>query len=245
MNEPNIAESHPIIFSLALLLLLIIIQGVGVGAAQQMGLPPSSFATYTEIVLAFILLALVTALRWWREIGLRPGEGQAGLLLYLPALALPLGNLTFGIVEDAWPVLLNYALLALLSGFVEEVAFRGLMLRAFRLAGPWKAVLATSFLFGLTHAANVLAGYEPVYALIQIAYALAIGFGFGAMALKGGRLWPLIAAHALGNFVAFINGGEIGPHLYLLSLFYILLFTGYGFYLLRNMRSEPAEVAAL
>lgn len=228
----NALERHPLRFSLLLLLLLIVVQAVGVGAAQQMGLPPTTFAVYTEAFLAVILALFVSLLHWWPEIGFRLPAARSRLLLFLPALALPLGNLTFGIAERAWPALLSAALLALLSGFVEEVAFRGLMLRAFRPTGTWRALLVSTALFGLTHAFNVLAGYEPLYALIQIAYALAIGFGFGAMVLKGRMLWPLILAHALGNFVAFINGGEIGPQLYLVSLFYILLFAGYGFYLM-------------
>lgn len=242
MPELNAVERHPFRFALLLLLLLIIVQAVGVGAAQQMGLTPTTFAVYTEALLALILLVIIWRLHWWREIGFRRAPGRTSLLLFLPALVIPLGNLTFGIGMHEGPALLSFALLGLLSGFVEEVTFRGLMLRAFRPGGAWKAVLVPTVLFGLTHALNVLAGYEPLYAAIQIAYALAIGFGFGAMVLKGRMLWPLIIAHGLGNFIAFINAGELGPHLTIVSLVYIVLFSGYGLYLMLRWPDRTARI---
>jgi hypothetical protein len=240
METLNAAEKHPYRFSLILLLLLVFIQSVGVAAATTMELPANSFGVYTEIVLTIILVLLVTRMKWWREIGYRKAAPPAMLLLYLPALVLPIGNLTFGIAVSALPALLNFALLAATSGFVEETVFRGLMLRAFLPRGKWQAVLISTAFFGFTHIINVFAGYEPLYAVIQVCYALAIGFGFGAMVVKGRLLWPLVIAHALGNFFAFINSGEIGLQLYLVSIIYILLFSGYGLYLMLQKDEKPA-----
>jgi hypothetical protein len=244
MKRSTFAERHPFAFSLLLLLLLLVVQGAGVAIAQSRGLPATTFGAYTGLLLALLLAVIVTRLGWWREIGFRSAESPAALLLYLPAFILPLGSLTFGIALSALPALLNFALLAAASGFVEEDTFRGLVLRAFLPRGPWRAVLISAALFGAVHALNVLAGYEPLYALVQIAYALAIGFGFGAMVVKGRLLWPLIVAHALGNFFAFINDGEVGPQLFIVSLTYVLLFTGYGLYLMLRKERVPDTPSA-
>ena len=52
------------------------------------------------------------------------------------------------------------------------------------------------------------------------------------MLVKGRLLWPLIIAHGLGNFAAFLNDGQIGMHLYVVTIVYVVLFTGYGLYLM-------------
>lgn len=230
---------HPLQFSVLLLVLILIIQAAGVVIAQQLGLPLTHFSVYSEVILSLILVILVSRLGWWQEIGFRKLERYGSLVLFLPALALPLGNLTFGIAAMPGSALAASAVLALTSGFVEEVVFRGLMLRAFLPQGEWKAALVTAALFGFTHIANVAAGYDALYVVVQICYALAIGFGFGAMAIKGRAIWPLILAHSLGNFIALINNGQIGTQFFLVSLAYIVLFAGYGLYLMIRKSNPP------
>ncbi len=238
MENITFIGKRPWLFSLLLLLLLIIVQALGVAAAQLMELPPNTFNVYTEILLTITMIIIVSQMKWWQRIGFHHADNSVSLLIFLPALALVIGNLTFGIAVTRAPVLLTFALLAITSGFVEEVIFRGLMLRAFQPRGEWKAVLITTAIFGFTHLMNIFAGYDPLYAVIQVAYALAIGFCFGAMAIKGGVLWPLVIIHALGNFFAFINDGQIGLHLYIVSLTYIVLFTGWGLYLLLHKQQS-------
>ena len=250
MKSQRAFEKHPYAFSFLLLILFFVINAVGVILADRAGLPPASYALYTELALVVILVGIVFLLGWWGEIGLRRPQSAAALLLYLPALAVLLGNLTFGIYIQNLPDLVNYFLLACASGFVEELVFRGLMLRAFLPRGEWTAVLVTAFFFGMAHAANALAGSNLLYVVVQIAYALAIGFGFAAMRLAGGMLWPLMIAHALGNFMAFINtdsgqitGGEVTAQVWIISLVYIVLFSGYGLYLMRRKVAPDPQVA--
>jgi uncharacterized protein len=242
MKSLSAAERHPFRFSFLLLLMLVLVQAAGVVIAGRTGLPASRVGIVTELVLALMLVILVSRLRWWKEIGYRKPEHPADLLIFLPALALPIGNLTFGIAVTGVSALLSFATLAIASGFVEEVMFRGLMLRAFAPGGPWKALVTSTALFGLTHALNVFAGHDPRYAAFQVGYALAIGFGFGAMALKGRLLWPLALAHAAGNFFAFINDGQMGVHLLVVSTLYIVLFVGCGLYLM--LRAKPVGTHA-
>jgi uncharacterized protein len=226
------AQRQPFRFSFLLLLLLVLVQAAGVVIAGRTGLPASRVGIVTELVLALILIILVSRLGWWKEIGFRKPEHPADLLLFLPALALPIGNLTFGVAVTGVSAFLSLATLAMASGFVEEVIFRGLMLRAFAPGGQWKALVTSTALFGFTHALNVFAGHDPLYAALQVGYALGIGFGFGAMALKSRLLWPLVLAHGLGNFFAFINDGQVGPHLFVALTLYIVLSVGYGLYLM-------------
>ena len=247
MHTPlRFAERQPLVFSLLILALLLAVNAAGVAAAQAMSLPPQSFSLVTEIVVVIVLAIVVSAMRWWREIGFRKAESPKALLWFLPALALTAGSLSFGIYTTEIRALLVFAVLAAASGFVEETIFRGLMLRAFLPRGAWTAVLVPSVIFGLSHAANLLAGADPLVTGVQILYALAIGIGFGAVAVKTRLIWPLVIAHGLGNFFSFINAptnqaltGSLLTHFLVVTSAYVVLFTAYGLYLM--LHKEPVE----
>ncbi len=95
-------------------------------------------------------------------------------------------------------------MLAGLIGFVEEVFFRGLILRAIAPRGLWKAAIISSIVFGLLHSLNPLAGANPLDTLLQLGYTLAIGFGFAAVALRTRVIWPLVLIHGLIDFASFL-----------------------------------------
>lgn len=244
-THSRFAERQPLIFSLLILLLLLFVNAAGVAVAQQIGLPPQTFNLYTEVALVVVLVILVSAMRWWREIGFRKVDSSRTYGYFLPSLALVVGSLSFGVYITNPRALLVFAVIAAASGFVEEVIFRGLMLRAFLPRGVWTAVMVPAVIFALSHAANVFAGADPLVTGMQILYALAIAFCFGAIAVKTRVIWPLVIAHALGNFFAFINSpadqaltGSLLVHFLVVTGAYIVLFTGYGLYLM--LRKEPA-----
>jgi membrane protease YdiL (CAAX protease family) len=244
MNETRFAERHPIWFSFLLILLLFISGALAVVASQVTKLPPTTFTVYSEMFLVVVLVILISAIRWWRGIGYRAASSARDLLLYTPALVLVIGNLIaniiVGIKVTTLPALLSILLLGLLSGFAEETIFRGLMLRAFLPRGAWTAVLASTGFFGFSHALNVLGGISsPLYVAVQIAYALAIGFCFAAIALKGGLVWPLAVCHGLGNFAAFLSSGKPGGNevtslMIIGSAIYIVFFTAVGIVVMRR-----------
>lgn len=235
MNVPGFARRQPLLFSLLLLLTLFLVNGTAVTVSQIRNVPLTSVVVYSELVMAVLLVLIVSKMGWWREIGFRKPERSGTMWLYVPALLLPVGNLTFGVDVTGGDALLSFAVLAALSGFVEEVIFRGLMLRAWTARGETAALGVTTAIFGIAHAGNVLAGSDPLYVLLQAAYSLAIGFGFGAMALRGGLIWPLVLAHGLGNFVALINSEHYAVgHLSMVVMVYIAVFVGHGIYLLRS-----------
>lgn len=234
MDLHGLVQQRPYRFCLLLLLVLIVANAAALAVSRSMGVPVTFVLVFSELLVAALLVLIVFRLGWWSEIGFTRPERPGALWLFAPALLLPLGNLTFGLAPVAARELLLFALLAALSGFVEEVIFRGLMLRALLVRGERAALLGTSGLFGVAHAGSLAAGSDPLYVVLQIAYSLAIGFSFGAMALRGRLLWPLIAAHGLGNFIAFINVGErFAGHLATVVAAYIVAFVGYGLFLVR------------
>ena len=86
--------------------------------------------------------------------------------------------------------------LAIYSGPVEEIVFRGLGLRLLeRLVGTWLALAATSALFGFAHLMN-----PGATVFSGLAITLEAGIMLGAAFLLTRRLWLAIGIHSAWNF---------------------------------------------
>ncbi|HMG47631.1 MAG TPA: type II CAAX endopeptidase family protein [Allosphingosinicella sp.] len=86
--------------------------------------------------------------------------------------------------------------ISIISGFAEELLFRGILFRYLeRTAGSWAALALTSALFGGAHLFNPNA--SPIAAA---AIAIEAGILLGAVYMLTRRLWAAIGLHAAWNF---------------------------------------------
>ncbi|MGY2896506.1 CPBP family intramembrane glutamic endopeptidase [Deinococcus sp. UYEF24] len=211
MKRPPFAERHPLWF-VALLELAVTLVSLLVGTAAHVTRVSSEGVTATaSTILSVLAVGLLSALSWWRAAGFRRADTPHDLLWFLPLLLPVVLNLCLGLDFRSLILTVELLLISLLIGFSEETIFRGLMLNALKAKGPWTAATVTSVLFRLSHALNLLSGKSGAEILIQICYALAIGFGFAAVALTTGLLWPLILVHALIDFTSFLGRTELSP----------------------------------
>ena len=89
------------------------------------------------------------------------------------------------------------ALLALASGFGEEIAFRGyLQSRLAQRYNPGTAVMIVAVLFALSHPVGDVS--NP---LLYIATAVLVGILFGTVFVRTGSLWMGIALHTVWNYL--------------------------------------------
>ena len=83
---------------------------------------------------------------------------------------------------------------AYVSGLLEELAFRAILLRILgRLVGPMGGLVLSAALFGLAHAAHA-----PLWAVAQI--VLNGGLTMGLLYMASGRLWLSIGMHVGYDF---------------------------------------------
>lgn len=121
----------------------------------------------------------------------------AGFLLFntIADIVMALGGFTvLGLrgIGQLWAMLG----MAIFSGVLEEVLFRGLILRHLeRLTGTWGALALTSAFFGAAHLGNDNATWFAAFAI-----ALEAGLLLGAAYLLTRRLWLAIGIHAAWNF---------------------------------------------
>ncbi|ECH9276465.1 CPBP family intramembrane metalloprotease [Salmonella enterica subsp. enterica] len=100
----------------------------------------------------------------------------------------------------------EYAVLALFTimvGFNEELYFRGLAFSFLSRLTRKQAVIGSSIVFGVLHAANALSGTNPVEVLLQIVFAFLVGIVLALIVSITRSLWIGIVWHAVHNFLSF------------------------------------------
>ena len=143
----------------------------------------------------------------WSDLGLGVLVALAVQILVLPAIAFLLRPLlgqpeVSGPVQDLLDKAQGPAFLGLIlsvavgAPLVEELFFRGLLLRSLQRRVPnWAAVALSAVAFGLAHGSAL-----PVDAVVLVMISLTV---FGAilamLAIRTGRLGPSIVTHAVFN----------------------------------------------
>jgi membrane protease YdiL (CAAX protease family) len=237
MRAPGFAERHPYVFVALVEVMVIAVYMVAGTVAHLRHLTTLQMYGIANLALTAIVALQLTRMRWWKATGFRAAGSPRDLLWYVVPLIPMAINWIPGIdLGSARHLLLVFAL-TLMVGFVEEAVFRGLMFTALRPLGGWRAVLVPSVLFGVTHSLNVLAGKSGPDALAQVAYAMAIGFAFGALVLRNGLLWPLVLVHFLIDFAHFSQkpGFELSPGwTRVVVMGTTVAFTAYGLWVMRG-----------
>ncbi len=124
-------------------------------------------------------------------------------LYWIPVLLLPTGNLLpffWAQVSFSWHTLL----LSLIGALVEEMLFRGFLLKTILLPriNPILAISLSAVLFALMHVFNLWSGAQFPAVLMQIFCALCFGIWAGTVVWhKNGILIPVLA-HVLLNLTA-------------------------------------------
>jgi membrane protease YdiL (CAAX protease family) len=131
---------------------------------------------------------------WARE--LLAGTGAGALLFSIAVgIAAALGGYHVagrGVLATLWVPLAA----SLISGFAEELLFRGILFNYVeRTSGSWIALALTSALFGAAHLANPNASWVAALAIM-----IEAGILLGAVYMLTRRLWAAIGLHAAWNF---------------------------------------------
>ncbi|MEO6153826.1 MAG: CPBP family intramembrane glutamic endopeptidase [Croceibacterium sp.] len=134
------------------------------------------------------------AAAWELACGIGAG---AGLFCLVTAIAAGLGGIAVtGVRPFAQTEFWIWAAIAIVTGAIEEIVFRGVLLRQLeRLTGTWIALGLSAAGFGLLHLANRDATLAGAFSL-----ALESGLLLGAAYLYTRRLWLVAGLHGAWNF---------------------------------------------
>ena len=105
-------------------------------------------------------------------------------------------------------------------GFLEELIFRGLLFRAMAKDGVKSAIIVSSVTFGIGHIVNLIngSGAELLPNLLQVVYAVAIGFAFVMIYCRTKSLMPCMIVHSVFNGLSvFANEAVMTPRRHIVS----------------------------
>ena len=199
------------------------------------------------IVLSVVLFLFVKKNGLSEKYGLCKSNIPASkMLFYIPILLLFTDNLWYGAVLNVTPLeTVLYVLSMICVGFLEEMIFRGLLFKAMIKDGVKSAIIVSSVTFGIGHIVNLIngSGAELLSNVLQILYAVAIGFMLVMIFYKTKSLLVCIAMHsifnslsAFANKAARTNQGEI-----ISALFLIIVAGGYALYIALKVKDTEVK----
>ena len=229
-------EKSEIWFAVAWIIAYVVLASTGDNISADLGID--------KIVTLPILIAMSACLYFFvRKNGLtekyglcRPKLPAARMLYYIPLLVLLTANLWYGVAMNMSPLeTVLYVLSMFCVGFLEELIFRGLLFQAMVKDGVKSAIIVSSVTFGIGHIVNLIngSGAELLSNLLQVVYAVAIGFAFVMIYVKSRSLMPCIIVHSVFNGLsAFANEAAMTPQREIVSgILLAVIAGGYAVYL--------------
>ena len=163
-------------------------------------------------------------------------------LFFIPLAVIASCNLWNGVrMNFSLPETVLYIVSMLCAGFVEEVIFRGFLLRAILGKKVLQALFVSGLTFGLGHIVNLLNGADFLPTLLQVGYAFAVGFLFAVIVYKGKSLYPCILTHSFLNATSAFAVERSRSNTILISMILCIISAGYILYLLKGGLEQEAD----
>ncbi|MBD5523182.1 MAG: CPBP family intramembrane metalloprotease [Lachnospiraceae bacterium] len=216
-------------FTIACIVIYCVLQSLAYPLNELIGIEYSASAVFC-ILQTVIVFCFIQKNGLFECYGLCKSSIPAGrFLYYIPLVILASGNLWFG-------VSVNYSLAGtvcriacmLCVGLLEEVIFRGFLFKALAKDNIKTAIIISSVTFGVGHLVNLVngSGMELADTLVQITFAIAVGFLFVILFYRGGSLLPCIITHsAINTASTFAIGTAVTLEMHMVHILIMIVIT--------------------
>lgn len=223
----KIFKKHETLFCILLIVLYVVTNSFCV---QNFGYT-SCEGFILNTVLSLLLLGIILILKRSSYYGLTKVKDAKKYLYFLPLVLIASVNLWNGF-NTTLPAreIIFYILTMINVGFIEEIIFRGFLFRMMEQTNVKAAVLVSSLTFGIGHIVNLLNGAELLPTLLQICYAVSIGYLFVIIFHKSKSLLPCIITHSAVNALSVFNV-ENTVSLYVAPVFLVTVPLVYALYI--------------
>ena len=195
-------EKSELTFALAWIGIYCVGMSVFDGISRSIGVESAATAVFALAISAFLYL-------WLKKRGklecfglCKPTAPCKAFLFFIPLVVITSQNLWGGVAMryDALGTVC-FIVKMLCVGFLEELIFRGFLFKAMSRDSIRWAVVVSSVTFGLGHIINLVngSGMGLMENLVQIFFAVLIGFLYVIMFWRGGSLWPCVVSHGVLN----------------------------------------------
>lgn len=236
-------EKHELGFALIWIGIYVVLFSISDNVSATIGIQKITTAPLCIVMVAYLYLWL-TKNKLLKEYGLcKAAPMNKSNLFYIPLIFISTTNIWFGIKLNLSILETVLGIISMLCvGFIEEIVFRGFLFKALSRNNLKQAIIISSITFGVGHIVNLLNGAEVFETLLQVCYAIAIGFLFTIMFYKGKSLWPCIITHGVVNSLSIIaneNARTRGIHI-ACAVVLCLIPTAYAFFISKQSKTENA-----
>jgi len=230
----KIFEKHETSFCILLIVAYILVNSYCI---QNYGIEDYRSAIINTIF-SITLIILMIILKRTSYYGLTKVTNLKRYLYFIPLLLIVSVNLWNGInINNSTSEIIFYILTMINVGFIEEIIFRGFLFRMMAKDNVKRAIIVSAITFGIGHIVNLLNGADLIPTLIQICYAISIGYLFVIIFYKSKSLIPCIITHSLVNSLSIFNV-ENAVSLYVSSVFLIIVPLVYAMYINKNIKEQ-------
>ena len=225
-------EKHETSLCILLIVLYVIINSYCV---QNFGVTDYRSAVINT-VFSVALIILTTVLGRVSYYGLTKAENPKRFLYFLPFVLIISVNLWSGINVNNTPKEIVFHILTMLNvGFIEEIIFRGYLFKMMEKDNVKVATAVSSITFGIGHIVNLFNGAELIPTLLQICYAMSVGYLFVVIFRKSKSIIPCIIAHSVNNALSIFNEDN-AVSLYIAPVFLIVVPLVYAVYINKTVK---------
>lgn len=229
-------EKSELLFAIACIVIYVVSASAADILSEQAGIQKIVTAPVLTAISA-VLILFVKKNGLTEKYGLcKPKASASKMLFYIPLIILLTANLWYGVsVKPSFTETALYVLSMLCVGFIEEMIFRGFLFRAMAKNGVKSAIAVSSLTFGIGHIVNLIngSGAELIPTLLQVIYAVAVGFTFVMIYCRTKSLVPCILTHGIFNSLsAFTDEAAMTPQRQIASGVLIAVIAGgYALYI--------------
>ena len=228
----KIFEKHETLFCILLIVVYVLVNSY---CMQNFGLEDYRF-TAINIIFSIILIILMIVLKRTTYYGLIKVTNSKKYLYFIPLVLIITVNLWNGInINNSTSEIIFHILNMINIGFIEEIIFRGFLFKMMAKDNIKSAISVSSITFGIGHIINLFNGAELIPTLMQICYAISIGYLFVTIFYKSKSLIPCIITHSLTNSLSIFNIKNSST-LYISSIFLIIVPVIYAIYINKTIK---------
>ncbi|MBQ6135375.1 MAG: CPBP family intramembrane metalloprotease [Bacilli bacterium] len=201
----KLLKEHETLFTIVLIMIYVIVNSY---IMQNFG--TSSYqSVIINTTLSILLVLLVILLKRVEFYGITNPNHTEKFIYFIPLFIISLFNLRRGIhINNSTSEMIFHILTMINIGFLEEMLFRGFLFKMMAKDNIQSAIIVSSITFGIGHIVNLLNGAELVQTLLQVCYAIAIGYMLVMIFYKSKSIIPCIIFHAVFNSLTIFATGS-------------------------------------
>ncbi|MCR4692194.1 MAG: CPBP family intramembrane metalloprotease [Lachnospiraceae bacterium] len=202
----KIYEKNEVTFAILSIVIYVVGTSAAEALAETMGIVKLPAMVF-HVAFTVLLLLWLKKNALFEKYGLMlPEYKPVRAWFYIPLMLIGLSSIFFGVtLKYSVPETVFYIVSMLCVGFLEEVIFRGFLFVGMAKQNRRVAIIVSSITFGIGHIVNLLNGQDLLETLLQIVFAVAVGFMLVILFYKGKSLLPCIIFHGINNAVSAIS----------------------------------------